>query len=325
MIAQPLVLCAMALQSDHETYLLVGGVLALLVVATVLGQVLRIRVQGEKGAKTIQNMNARTNAWWVMVGVFGLAMLCGMVGTVILFSLISLVGLREFLALTPTKAGDRGTLLWVFCLFAPLQYWLVATGWYGLFAVMIPVYAFLFVPLRSALSGDCEGFLERTAKIQWGLMLCVYCVSHAPGLLFLSIPGYEGQNAKLLFYFVLVVQISDVMQYVWGKTLGRHKIAPKVSPNKTWEGFVGGIATATLIGTGLWWVTPFTPLQAAGISLASALMGFAGGLVMSAIKRDQGVKDYGTLIGGHGGVMDRVDSICFAAPVFFHLTRYFFT
>ena len=122
-----------------------------------------------------------------------------------------------------------------------------------------------------------------------------------------------------------MVQASDVLQYIWGKTLGKHKIAPAVSPNKTWEGFLGGVATATLLGTALWWATPFTPWQAAGMSLAITLMGFAGGLVMSAIKRDRGVKDYGTLIKGHGGVMDRIDSLCFSAPVFFHLTRYFFT
>jgi phosphatidate cytidylyltransferase len=310
---------------DNETVWLVGGVLMLLVVATALGRVLRARKQDEQRAKTIQNLNARIKAWWMMVAVFGLAMLTGGLGSVILFCLTSFLALREFITLTPTKPGDHRTLFWVFFIITPLQYWLVATGWYGLFAIMIPVYAFLFVPLRSAISGDCERFLERTAKIQWGLMVCVYCVSHAPAIFFLKIPGYEGQNGKLLFYFVLVVQISDVLQYVWGKTLGRHKIAPQVSPNKTWEGFAGGVATATLIGAGLWWATPFTPLQSAGMSLAITLMGFAGGLVMSAIKRDRGVKDYGTIIEGHGGVMDRIDSICFAAPVFFHLTRYFFT
>jgi phosphatidate cytidylyltransferase len=156
-------------------------------------------------------------------------------------------------------------------------------------------------------------------------MVCVYCISHAPALLTLPIPGYKGQNGKLLFCLVIVAQMSDVFQYVWGKTLGRHKIAPHVSPNKTWEGFICGNATATALGAGLWWATPFTPWQSAGMSLAITLMGFSGGLVMSAIKRDRGVKDYGSMIEGHGGVMDRIDSICFSAPVFFHLTRYFFT
>lgn len=315
----------MNLKLDNECLWLVGGVLALLAISTVLGRILQSRVRDEQGVKTVQNLNARINAWWMMVAVFGLAMATGGIGSILLFGLTSFLALREFLTLTPTKIGDHRTLFWVFFVITPLQYWLVASSWYGLFVIMIPVYAFLFVPLRSALSGDCDRFLERAAKIQWGLMVCVYCVSHAPAMLFLNIPGYEGQNGKLLFFFVLVVQISDVLQYVWGKTLGRHKIAPLVSPSKTWEGFLGGVATATLVGAGLWWATPFSPLQAAGMSLVITLMGFGGGLVMSAIKRDRGVKDYGTMIEGHGGVMDRIDSICFAAPVFFHLTRYFFT
>jgi phosphatidate cytidylyltransferase len=313
------------LKLENETYWLVGGVLALLLFATLLGQWLRLRVKSEGGKKTIANLNARTKAWWFMVIIFLLAMATGTIGSVILFGLISFLALREFITLTPTKQGDHRTLFWVFFIITPLQYWLVAADWYELFIILIPVYAFLFVPLRSAVTGDCVSFLERAAKIQWGLMVCVYCVSHAPALLFLNIPGYEGENGKLLFYFVIIVQISDVLQYVWGKTVGCRKIAPLVSPNKTWGGFIGGLATATLIGAGLWWATPFTPWQSAGMSLAITFMGFAGGLVMSAIKRDRGVKDYGTLIEGHGGVMDRIDSICFAAPVFFHLTRYFFT
>jgi len=223
----------MKLKLDSETCWLVGGVLALLVAATAIGQWLRWRSGGEETTRTIQNLNARIKAWWMMVAVFALAMLTGGVGSVILFGLTSFFALREFITLTPTKSGDHRTLFWVFFVVTPLQYWLVATEWYGLFMVLIPVYAFLFVPLRCALSGDCERFLERAAKVQWGLMVCVYCVSHAPAIFFLKIPGYEGQNGKLLFYFVLIVQLSDVLQYVWGKTLGRHKIAPHVSPNKT--------------------------------------------------------------------------------------------
>ena len=315
----------MSLKLDKQTLWLVGGVLALLVVSSLIGWWLSLRVTSDKGNATVQNLNARIRAWWMMVAVFGLAMATGGIGSVILFALTSFMALREFITLTPTRPGDHRSLFWLFFVFLPLQYYLIAIKWYGLFAIMIPVYAFLFIPIRSAMSGDCENFLERTAKIQWGLMICVYCVSYAPALLSLDIPGYQGQNGKLMFYFVLVAQISDVLQYAWGKTLGRHKIAPTVSPNKTWEGFIGGIACATLLGAGLWWATPFTPLQSAGMSLAITLMGFGGGLVMSAIKRDRGVKDYGNMIAGHGGVLDRIDSLCFAAPVFFHLTRYFFT
>lgn len=315
----------MNLKFDRQTCWLVGGVLALLVVSSLIGWVLSLRATSEAGKATVQNLNARIRAWWMMVAVFGLAMATGGMGSIVLFGFTSFLALREFITLTPTRPGDHRSLFWVFFIILPLQYYFIAIKWYGLFSIFIPVYAFLFIPIRSTLAGDCERFLERTAKIQWGLMICVYCVSYIPALLSLSVPGYEGQNGKLMFYFVLVVQISDVMQYVWGKLLGRCKIAPQVSPNKTWEGFIGGIACATLIGAGLWWATPFTPLQSAGMSLAITLMGFAGGLVMSAIKRDRGVKDYGSVIAGHGGVMDRIDSLCFAAPVFFHLTRYFFT
>jgi phosphatidate cytidylyltransferase len=315
----------MNLKLDKPTVWLVGGVLALLVVSSLIGWVLSWRTTSDQNRATVQNLNARIRAWWMMVAIFGLAMATGGIGSVVLFGLTSFMALREFITLTPTRYGDHRSLFWVFFAILPLQYYLITIKWYGLFSIMIPVYAFLLLPIRSAAAGDCEKFLERTAKIQWALMICVYCISYVPALLSLDIPGYAGQNGKLMFYFVLVAQISDVFQYVWGKILGRHKIAPTVSPNKTWEGFIGGVACATLIGAGLWWATPFTPWQSAGMSLAITFMGFGGGLVMSAIKRDRGVKDYGNLIQGHGGIMDRIDSLCFAAPVFFHLTRNFFT
>jgi CDP-diglyceride synthetase len=206
------------------------------------------------------------------------ALAIGPMGATVLFGLCSFMALREFITLTPTKPGDHRTLFWVFFIITPLHYWFLATQWYGMFVILIPVYAFLLVPLRTAMAGDCERFLERTAKIQWGLMVCVYCISYTPAiLLLLKIPGYEGQNAKLLFWFVAVVELSDVMQYVWGKTCGKHKIAPTVSPGKTWEGLLGGGATTMGLGTALWWATPFSPLQAAGMSAIIVFMGFAGG------------------------------------------------
>ncbi len=304
---------------------LFGGVLVLLVLASGIGWALDRTARGEKARAVIENLNARIRAWWVMCAVFTVATATGGLGSIVLFGLMSFVAFREFVTMTPTRRGDHRALFWAFFFFIPLQYWLVAVDWYGLFSILIPIYAFLFLPTRTAWSGETEKFLERTAKIQWGLMVSVYCVSHAPALLMLQIPGFEGQNALLLFYLVLVVQSSDVLQYVFGKIMGRRRIAPDVSPNKTWEGFLGGILSATLLGAALWWATPFSPLQAAGMSLVITLLGFSGGLVMSAIKRDRGIKDFGTLIEGHGGILDRIDSICFAAPVFFHLTRFFFT
>lgn len=311
------------MQTDRELLWLVGGIIALLALSSAITFFLKRRPGGPN--KVIANLDARVKAWWVMVAVFGVALATGGLGSVLLFGLMSFFALREFITLTPTRPGDHRTLFWAFFIITPLQYYLVAMEWYGLFSILIPVYAFILVPTRSALAGDSEHFLERTAKIQWALMVCVYCVSHVPALLTLKVKGYEGQNAKLLLFFVLVVQISDVLQYVWGKTFGRHAIVPTISPNKTVEGFWGGVLSATAIGTALWWATPFKWWEAGLFSFLLTLMGFFGGLVMSAIKRDRGVKDYGTMIEGHGGVMDRIDSLCFAAPVFFHLVRYCYT
>jgi phosphatidate cytidylyltransferase len=300
-----------------------AGVLGLLVISTLIGLALKAAIKKPEAQATIRNLNARIGAWWIMSLIFALTLVISPMGSFVLFGLMSFLALREYVTLLPTRRADHRTLFWTFFIFTPLQYFLIGIHWYGMFAILIPVYAFLFVPTRLAIAGDTESFLERAATIQWGLMICVYCLSYAPALLMLKIPGY-GPDAKLLLYLVLVDQLSDVLQYVWGKMLGRHKIAPVVSPNKTWEGFVGGVLSATAIGTALWWMTPFRPAVAAAVALTIALMGFAGGLTMSAIKRDRGVKDYGTLIQGHGGILDRMDSMCFAAPIFFHLVRYFY-
>jgi phosphatidate cytidylyltransferase len=300
-----------------------AGVLGLLAISTVIGLALKAAIKKPEAQTTISNLNARIGAWWIMTLIFALTLVISPIGSFVLFGAMSFLALREYVTLLPTRRADHRTLFWTFFIFTPLQYFLIGIHWYGMFAILIPVYAFLFVPTRLALAGDTESFLERASTIQWGLMICVYCLSYAPALLMLKIPGYEP-DAKLLLYLVLVDQLSDVLQYVWGKMIGRHKIAPVVSPNKTWEGFIGGVLTATLIGTALWWMTPFRPAVAAAVSLIITLMGFAGGLTMSAIKRDRGVKDYGTLIKGHGGILDRMDSMCFAAPIFFHLVRYFY-
>jgi phosphatidate cytidylyltransferase len=310
---------------DRETLVLLGGVVALLVLGSVVGWVLARRVKDETARAVVANLNARVRSWWVMTAVFAVALGTGGTGSAILFGLLSFAALRELVTLTPTRRADHRTLFVAFFVFVPGQYILVATQWYGLFAIFSPVYAFLFVPVSSVLAGDTGDFLARTAKIQWGLMIAVYCVSHAPALLMLQVPGYEGEGAKLLLYLAIVVQLSDVLQYVFGKTLGKRRIAPRISPNKTWEGTLGGIASATLVGTLLWWATPFSPWAAAAIALLVNLAGLAGGLTMSAIKRDLGVKDFGTLIEGHGGVLDRIDSLCFAAPLFFHVVRYYYT
>jgi phosphatidate cytidylyltransferase len=310
--------------ADSALVSLVSGVLALLVCASAVGWILSHRVTSASARATVDNINARIRAWWVMAGIFVIAVTTGTVVSIVLFTLVSFLALREFVTLVPTKPADHRALFWSFFVITPVQYYLIWIQWYGLFSILIPVYASILLAIRTALAGDTDRFLERTATNQWALMICVYFVSYVPALLMLRIPGYERQAPKLMFFLVLVVQLSDVLQYVWGKSLGRRRLAPSISPNKTWEGLVGGVVSATVLGTAVWWATPFSPLVAGLMALVLTTMGFAGGLIMSAIKRDRGVKDYGALIGGHGGVLDRIDSLCFAAPVFFHLTRYFY-
>ena len=301
------------------------GIFAVLAVASIIGFVLHRRYRCTAGYPTVQNLNARIRAWWVMVALIGVGFAFGKAGVIILFGFASFAALREFVTLTPTRRGDHFALAAAFFVVLPLQYWLIWIDWYGLYAIFIPVYVFLLLPIIAALRGDTTDFIRRIAEVQWGLMISVFCISHVPALLTLPIPGFEGNGLLLIAFLVLVVQSSDVLQYVWGKLIGYHKIAPRLSPSKTLEGFAGGIVSATALGAALWWITPFSAWQAAVMALVITMMGFCGGLVMSAIKRDRGVKDWGQMIEGHGGMLDRLDSVIFAAPIFFHVTRYYWS
>ncbi len=309
-----------------EFFWLFGSLVALLAIASSIAAWLKSRPADEKKAASRANLVARINAWWVMVGILAVAFLAGSTMTLILFALASFFALREFITLTPSSPGDRLSLSLSFFLVLPIQFVLIGAGRYGLFVIFIPVYAFLLLPSIAALRSDVEDFLSRSAKQQWGLMVTVYSLSHAPALLMLDIPGAPpGTDALLLFYLLLIVQMSDVMQYVCGKLFGKTKIAPLVSPSKTVEGFIGGGIAAVFIGAAMWWITPFTPLQSAAISAVIVMMGFLGGLTLSAVKRSLGAKDWGVMIEGHGGMLDRTDSICFAAPMFFHIVRFFYS
>jgi phosphatidate cytidylyltransferase len=335
--------------SAQTTYWLLGVVLALLAVAYAVGRLMKRYPEGTLNPALIERFNRRIRVWWLMCAILVAAFLLGRVATVTLFGLIAFWALREFITMTPTRRGDHRTLFWVFFVFTPAQYFLVGLSpetyewmfgvrnrdFYALYSIAIPVFAWLYIPARSAFSGDHKRFLERSAKIQAGLFICVYALSFAPALLNLQLttslgaawgrPGSNLPNAGLLFYFILIVQLQDVLQDVWSRLVGRRVIAPAINASRTWEGFLGGVTSATLIGALLWWATPFRFWEAACMSMVVAVMGFSGGMVMSAIKRDRGVADYGTLVQGHAGVLDRIDSICFAAPVFYHLTRCFFS
>jgi phosphatidate cytidylyltransferase len=314
----------MTILDDRTLLVLTAGVVVLLLGASGLAWLLDRRFTTGRRRAIVEDVKVRIRAWWWMAGVFIVAALTGTAVSLLLFCAMSFLALREFVTLAGTSPGDHRALFWSFFIITPLQYLLIGAGWYGMFSILVPIYGAMFLAVRTVVTGDTSRFLERTAVHQWALMICVYFLSHVPALLLLPTRSAGLQNVKLMFFLVLVVELSDVSQYVWGKAMGRHAAAVSISPNKTWEGLVGGGLTATAIGAALWWATPFSRVAAAMIALLLVVMGFAGGLIMSAIKRDRGVKDYGTLIAGHGGILDRIDSLCFAAPVFFHLTRYFY-
>ena len=311
--------------SDATLFLV--SLIAVLVTASVVAYALTMRAtkHGEKLPKGISNLNARIKAWWVMVIAITIAFMFGKGGVILLFAFVSFAALREFVTLTHTRRGDHWILIGMFLIVIPVQYYLLWTEWYGLFSIFIPVYCFLAMPTLTAFSGDTSRFLERIAEQQWGIMLSVYCISHVPALLMLPIPGDENKGLLLIAFLIATVQGSDVLQYIWGKLFGQHPVVPKISPSKTWEGLVGGIISASMIGALLYHLTPFTPFQAGVMAALACCMGFFGGLVASAIKRDRGVKDWGQMNEGHGGMLDRADSLIFAAPVFFHMVRYFWT
>ncbi|MCL2657019.1 MAG: phosphatidate cytidylyltransferase [Betaproteobacteria bacterium] len=302
------------------TWLLLVGVLAVLVAATWFGRYLRQRVHGRR-VPVIESYIARVRGWWVMVLVLGIAFIAGRKGVVALFAFLSFGALREFITLSPTRLGDHWTLIASFFIVLPLHYVGVWNGWASYTEVVIPVYAFLFLPIITALRRDVKRFMDRAANIQWGLMICVYCFSHVPALLWLQIPGYEGRNVLLIAFLVLVVQSGDVMQKFFSVRFGRHLVAEGVSRSRTWEGLVLGGFGAAILGALLAWTTPCNIWAAGFLALVATWMGFLGSLVMTAIKRDRGVRYWGHAIIGHGGMLDRVAPVAFAAPIFYHLVR----
>jgi phosphatidate cytidylyltransferase len=296
-------------------------VLGLLIISTVI----TFALKKAKPAKNFSELSSRVNSWWIMATVFFAAVVVNEHISIIFFAFMSFWALKEFVTLLKTRQSDHKTLVLAF-LAIPVQYYWVWDRWYGMFIIFIPVYMFLVIPSRLVLSSETAGFVASASQIQWGLMAFVFGLSQLAFLLQLEfIPGTppEVDGRTLLLFLVFVVEISDVLQYVWGKLLGRHKVIPQVSPNKTWEGLIGGMATAILLSLGLRFLTPFTIGETLFVSFLITLAGFLGGAVMSAVKRDFGVKDFGAAIPGHGGMLDRVDSLCWAAPVFFHWVRYF--
>lgn len=278
-----------------------------------------------------RELRLRVRTWWIIVGLFILAVLLSRGGVMVFFGLVSALALREYFSLVPPRVADWRVLAIAYAAI-PFQYWWIYTEWYGMFIIFIPVYLFLLIPTRLVLMGATDGFLQSTSAIQWGLMTTVFSISHAAYLLVLTpnaTPRWAphlphgaaefGVGAGLLLFLVLLTELNDIFQYLWGKSLGKRRITPQVSPKKTWAGFLGGVATTTALAAvvGPWLTFMDWPHSLLG-GLLIGVAGFAGDLSISAIKRDLGVKDSGTSLPGHGGILDRIDSLTYTAPLFFH-------
>lgn len=299
----------------HMAILAIYGVL---IVASVITFILRRIAPGP----TIDELRKRVVSWWWMISIFTFAVVTTRVVSTVFLALMSFLALKEYLSLIPTRRVDREILLWAY-LAIPIQFYFAHVGSFGLFMVFIPVWMFLFLPARITLAGNTEGFLTAVGTLSWGLMITVFSLSHTALLLSFGIG--LGQAAGPLLFLVALTQFNDVAQFTFGKLFGRHKIIPKVSPKKTWEGFLGGLVATTCVAA---LVGPFlTPMDAewsAGAGVIIAIAGYLGDITISACKRDLGVKDAGTMIPGHGGILDRVDSLIYSAPVFYHFLHYFY-
>ena len=306
--------------SEKIAYAL-AGIGGLLIVASIATWML----SRLKPAKDFTELKQRINSWWVMAGIFALAIVLDEKVSLFFLGFVSFIAFKEYLSLVPTRRADRRVLLLAY-LSIPIQYYLIAVGWYGLFIIFIPVYMFLLIPVRMVTIGATDGFLKAAGTIHWGLMTTVFSVGHAAYLLVLPAevnPGAGG--AGLLLFLVFLTQFNDVAQFIWGKTIGHTKVVPTVSPGKTRGGLLGGLTTTVILAALLGpWLTPMSLLHSVAAGVIIGLGGFLGDVSISAVKRDVGAKDSGQLLPGHGGILDRIDSLTFTAPLFFHFIKYLY-
>lgn len=303
---------------SNDVIFLLLGVFAVLLIATVIIFYLPLK----NPEKNYSELIARIKSWWVMIGTVSVCIFIGKTALIVFFAFVSFLALKEYLSLIATRRADRRLLFWAY-MSIPLQYYWVSIEWYGLFIIFIPVYMFLFIPFRMVTLGETEGFLKAVGTLHWGLMMTVFSLSHIANLLALPDKVNPAGSIAIMVFLLVLTQFNDVAQYLWGKMLGDKKIIPKVSPNKTTAGLIGGVITITLLALVLGpWLTPLNLLESVGAGLIISLGGFFGDVTLSAVKRDIGIKDTGKLLPGHGGILDRVDSLTFSAPLFFHYLYY---
>lgn len=321
------------LTPEQQVSLLFVGVFGLLVLANVAGVLMSLRERRSDSAEEAsRELRRRDNqallrTSWMMALVFWIGWALGDGAGIVLFGLISFFVLREFISLSPTRRSDHRSLVLAFFLVLPLQYALVWTRHFDLFTFFIPVYVFLAIPAVSALGNDPQRFLERNAKLQWGIMVCIYGMSHVPALLMLKFPGYEGRSAFLVFFLVIVVQVCMITQHFAAQSAPSAPVAPAISSSFKWRSWGSGVVVGSLLGAALAGITPWVPGTAFAVAFIACVAGSLGHFVMKALKRDRGITNWGgegKSVTGASGLLDRVDALCFSAPVFFHSVRWYF-
>jgi len=302
----------------QNSFYAMAGIFAVLLLATLIQFLLSVK----NSEKDYTELRQRITSWWWIIGLLFLFLAIGTTSTIVFFAFVSFLALKEFLSIVPTRQGDRNAVFWAY-LSIPFQYYWVAMGWYGMFIIFIPVYMFLFIPMRMVFKGETEGFIKAAGTLHWSLMMTVFAVSHIAYLLVLPEKNILAGGVGLVLFLMFMTQFNDVSQYIWGKLFGKHKIVPKVSPNKTWEGFLGGLVTITIVaGFIAPYLTPMSQLQGFIAGALISMSGFIGDVVISSVKRDLKIKDSGNLLPGHGGILDRMDSLIYTAPLFFHYLYY---
>jgi len=299
---------------SYETGMVLGFIFVVLTIATILIYT----------KFPTQELKDRINSWWIIIGFFTIGAMLNTTAAMFFFGFLSFLALKEYFTLIPSRQTDRRVMFYAYISIVA-QYYFAGIEWYGMFIIWIPVLMFLILPFRQVLIGETQGFLENTSRVQWGLMMFVFGLSHLAYMITLSpVNGHIVGGTELVLYLVLLTELNDVLQYLWGKSIGKRKIIPKVSPNKTVEGFLGAFVTISILAIVFSFLTPFTWYEALGAGMIISGGGFIGDVVISMIKRDIGVKDSGNMLPGHGGILDRVDSLVYTAPMFFHYVYYLY-
>ena len=302
---------------ENSLYVMMA-IFSILVSATLILLFMRIK----NNTTDYTELRQRIKSWWWMIGIVFIALILSKTTAIVFFGFLSFLALKEFLSIVPTRQSDRRIIFWAYVAI-PINYYWVLISWYGMFIIFVPVCVFMFFSIGMVLIGETKGFIRSAGTLHWAVMLNVFCISHIAYLLVLPDKNTKAGSIGLVLFLIFITEFNDVCQYLWGKTIGKHKIVPKVSPNKTWEGFLGGIATATLCAGFLApFLTPLSFLSGLVAGMILSIGGFFGDTVISSVKRDLHIKDTGNMIPGHGGILDRMDSLIFTSPLFFHFIYY---